>query len=583
MATGRGGLKERIRRQREPSYETLQAEHIREDSASPPMDVEIHCGWGRLLMAHTFSDNQNLVDRLMEERMGERDIALYVSNPHVLLSLAPQSLFLDPSDTLRLWMNQYHPRRRTAQDIIIRRMSSTRDVEAVNRIYQQRKMVPLDSETVLESRHSKKVVYLLAETQQGQIVGTVTGVNHTRVYSDPNKGSSLWCLAVSTECMVAGVGEAMVRYLIEYFQARGCQYLDLSVMHDNAEAKALYTKLGFQAIRTFAIKKKNAINERLFVGPEKPRLNPYAQIIIDEALRRGIKVEVDDAERNLFTLIFGGRSIRCNESLSDLTSAITLTLCQDKTLTHRVLRKRNLKTPEHTLYQSDSTALAFLEKHGAIVVKPVDGEQGMGVAVDLRSSDAVLEAVKEAQKYSERVLLETYCPGHDLRIVVIGYEVVAAAIRRPPHVRGDGKHTLRDLIEKQSRRRQAATGGESRIPLDDETYRCIREKGFDWDSVPEAGTEITVRKTANLHTGGTLEDVTGSLNPELAKAAVEAAMALDIPVVGLDFLVPDHEGNEYVIIEANERPGLENHAPQPTAQKFLDLLFPHSHREEGNA
>jgi len=83
-----------------------------------------------------------------------------------------------------------------------------------------------------------------------------------------------------------------------------------------------------------------------------------------------------------------------------------------------------------------------------------------------------------------------------------------------------------------------------------------------------------VRKTANLHTGGTIHDVTDQLHPELVRAAEAAARCLEIPVTGLDFMVPDVAGSDYVIIEANERPGLANHEPRPTAQRFVDLLFP---------
>jgi D-alanine-D-alanine ligase-like ATP-grasp enzyme len=90
----------------------------------------------------------------------------------------------------------------------------------------------------------------------------------------------------------------------------------------------------------------------------------------------------------------------------------------------------------------------------------------------------------------------------------------------------------------------------------------------------EQDEEIEVRKTANLHTGGTIHDVTPQLHPELARAAEEASRVLDIPVVGFDFMVPDVEGPDYVVIEANERPGLANHEPQPTAEAYLDLLFP---------
>jgi D-alanine-D-alanine ligase-like ATP-grasp enzyme len=83
-----------------------------------------------------------------------------------------------------------------------------------------------------------------------------------------------------------------------------------------------------------------------------------------------------------------------------------------------------------------------------------------------------------------------------------------------------------------------------------------------------------VRKTANLHTGGTIEDVTGETHPELIRAAIRAARAIDIPVTGIDLMVKSPRRPDYVFIEANERPGLANHEPQPTAERFLDLLFP---------
>lgn len=84
---------------------------------------------------------------------------------------------------------------------------------------------------------------------------------------------------------------------------------------------------------------------------------------------------------------------------------------------------------------------------------------------------------------------------------------------------------------------------------------------------------LKVRKTANLHTGGTIHDVTSSLHKTLRTAAIDAARAINIPVTGLDFIVPAVDGPEYAIIEANERPGLANHEPQPTAERFIDLLF----------
>jgi D-alanine-D-alanine ligase-like ATP-grasp enzyme len=156
--------------------------------------------------------------------------------------------------------------------------------------------------------------------------------------------------------------------------------------------------------------------------------------------------------------------------------------------------------------------------------------------------------------------------------------VVAAAVRRPAEVVGDGRSTVADLVRATSRRRERATDGESSIPLDEMTAEVVAAAGRAMDDVLPAGERLRVRRTANLHTGGTIEDVTDRLHPELADAAVRASRAIGIPVTGLDFLVPDVDGPEHVFVEANERPGLANHEPQPVVERFVDLLFPETRR-----
>ena len=566
---------QRLIRGQTPSYERLQARLAEDHSSQPSQPQAIHCGWGRLLIGHTYPDATALAEALLDEQPGERDIALYVAAPHQVLAHAPQQLFLDPSDTLRLWFTDYRPARRSFRGFRIRRAQSEADWQAINSLYQTRGMLPIDADKLTPYNDGGPTYWLAEDEDSGAVIGSVMGLNHQRAFRDPENGSSLWCLAVDPQCSRPGVGEVLVRHLIEHGMSRGLAYLDLSVLHDNLQAKALYAKLGFRDLPTFAIKRRNGINQALFLGPgPEAGLNPYARIIVDEAQRRGIEVQVDDAEGGLFTLSQGGRRIRCRESLSDLTSALSMSLCQDKRLTHRAFARAGLRQPAQCLAGSAEENAAFLAEHGALVVKPVDGEQGQGVAVDLRSAEAVEDAIARARQFDSRVLLESYHPGQDLRIVVIGYQVVAAAIRHPASVVGDGVHCIGALIEAQSRRRQAATGGESRIPLDAETQRTLHDAGYDYSSVLPAGTRLAVRKTANLHTGGTLEDVTARLHPTLAEAAVCAARALEIPVVGLDLLVPAADQPDYVLIEANERVGLANHEPQPTAERFIDLLFP---------
>lgn len=543
------------------------------------------CGWGRLIFGHTFDSNEALAEALTEEKPEQRDIGLYLRDPHVVLSLAPQELFLDPSHTYRLWFSAYRPPKVRHGGFTIRFLQSKQDARDINRLYKRRNMVPTDTEFVWNNRASRDLIYLIAEDNNtGQAIGTVTGVDHKAVFDDPEDGSSLWCLAVDPDTQHPGVGMALVTTLAEHFMTRGRAHMDLSVLHDNTQAIALYEKTGFARVPVFCIKRKNPINQNLFIGPDvQHQLNPYAAIIVDEARRRGISVDILDEKEGYFRLRWGGRAVTCRESLTELTHAIALSRCDHKRLTHDVLSKAGLKVPEQIVADDDKTNLAFMQEHGSIVVKPARGEQGRGISADVSDEDELEEGLRNARRYCDEVLLEKRVSGDDLRIVVINHEVVAAALRRPAMITGNGRDTVGELIRKLSRRRSAATQGESRIPMDEETRRCIAKAGYDMDDIPEKGLGIHVRSTANLHTGGTLHDVTDRLHPELGQAAVRAAQALDIPVVGIDLMVSNPEQPDYAIIEANERVGLANHEPQPTAQRFIDFLFPETSHRTQNA
>ncbi len=540
-------------------------------------DVAVECGWGRLIFAPTFSEMEKIAEILKSEKPGQRDIVFYLSDPHVVLAYAPQQLFLDPSHTYRIWMEQYRPSRRRPQGFFIRRLNSREDIRQSNAILAKCHMMTLEPEFVWKNRRSRVVHYLVAEDfESGEILGVVCGVDHMQAFSDPENGSSLWSLAVEPNCPYPGVGEYLSRHLAETFLARGRAFMDLSVMHNNHQAIKLYEKIGFTRINVFSIKRKNVINEPLFTAPapEESTLNPYAQIIIDEARKRGIEVEILDADAAYFRLRFGGRSIICRESLTELTTAIAMSRCDDKRVTHRLLSQAGLKVPHQQLAAGSEENQAFLQLHQRVVVKPIRGEQGQGVAVDLRSPQALEKAIDRARQFCPDVLLEEMAEGQDLRIVVIDYKVVAASLRRPPQVVGTGRHSLGELLEVYNRRRRMATRGESQVPLDSETERCLEDAGYSLSSVLPKGEKVILRKTANLHTGGTIHDVTDKLHLELRRVAERAAQVISIPVVGFDLIVKDPAEDTYAIIEANERPGLANHEPQPTAERFVDLLFP---------
>jgi GNAT-family acetyltransferase (TIGR03103 family) len=559
--------------------------------ASPPhlikamdKDVELELGWGRLIFGQTFADSRQLVEALRREGPGRRDICIYARESHVVVAEAPTELFIDPSHTYRLRFADSLKQEELAPSplgVTVRTLDDQVDADAMNRVYVRCGMVPARIDVIWDNHlHVPAVKYLLAvRDEDGAVVGTVTGVDHELLFSDPEQGSSLWTLAVDPAAGLPGVGAALTRALAEHFRSSGRAYMDLSVAHDNAAAIALYEKLGFRRVPVLAIKRKNAINEPLFTPPPETidDLNPYARIIADEALRRGIWVEVLDAETGEIRLTHGGRSVVTRESLSEFTSAVAMCRCDDKRLTRRLVSEAGITVPRARLATFDQDDYAFLTEVGEVVVKPTRGEQGKGITVGVTSEHGPGEltaALARAREQSPEVLIEQRVVGHDLRLVVIDGRVVAAALRMPPEIIGTGEHTIRDLIAAESRRRSAATGGESRIPIDDVTEATVAEANWRLDEVLPQGTRLRVRHTANLHQGGTIHDVTAQVNQELCRVAVTAAEAIGIPVTGIDLLVPDITGSEYAFIEANERPGLANHEPQPTAAAFVDFLFP---------
>jgi GNAT-family acetyltransferase (TIGR03103 family) len=318
--------------------------------------------------------------------------------------------------------------------------------------------------------------------------------------------------------------------------------------------------------------------EHLEVPAGYDRCNRYTTVIVDEALQRGLDVEIIDSTRGELRLSSEHRSMVTIESMSELTSATALRRCDHKLVTRRVLTAAGLPVAPGRLATFDDADLDFLRTWRDIVVKPARGEQGWGITVGVTEREQLERACADAGSVCPEVLLEARCEGDDLRVVVIDDAVVAASVRRPATVVGNGTDDVATLISELSAEREARTAGASRVPLDDATEAVVAAAGHTFESVLPPGEPLTVRRTANLHTGGTMHDVTDSLHPAIAAAAVAATRAIGIPVAGVDLIVPDPSGEDFTIIEVNEQPGLANHEPRPTVERFVDLLFPETRR-----
>jgi cyanophycin synthetase len=212
-----------------------------------------------------------------------------------------------------------------------------------------------------------------------------------------------------------------------------------------------------------------------------------------------------------------------------------------------------------------------------VVVKPRDGNQGKGVTVNISDPAKLERAYAAALEYGSSILVERFIPGHDHRILVVGDRVVAAARRDPPHVIGDGVHTIRALVDELNRDPRRGEGHASsltRIRFDDIALARLREQGYEADSVPPQGARVVLRNNANLSTGGSATDVTDDVHPDIAARAVEAARVVGLHIAGID-LVCDNvlqplEEQGGAAVEVNAAPGLRMHL-SPSYGKGRDV------------
>jgi len=317
------------------------------------------------------------------------------------------------------------------------------------------------------------------------------------------------------------------------------------------------------------------------------RLGPSTAAIVRAARRRGISVRrLNDA--SLVQLGNGARGRRICTAETDRTSAIAEAIASDKELTRSLLRAIGVPAPEGRPVTDAEDAWSAAEDIGLpVVVKPRDGNHGRGVATDLTTREAVVRAYAAARAESDQVMVERFIPGADYRLLVIGGRLVAAALREPAQVLGDGRSTILQLIEVVNRDPRRSDGHAtvlSFIKIDPVALGVLTEQGFTPDSVPPAGKRVLIRRNGNLSTGGTATDVTDDVHPEVAARVIEAARVIGLDIAGVDVVTPDiSRPLEEVgggIVEVNAGPGLRMHLepsagkPRPVGEAIVEMLFP---------
>ena len=316
-------------------------------------------------------------------------------------------------------------------------------------------------------------------------------------------------------------------------------------------------------------------------------LGPSTKAIVDAAKARGIPWRRLN-ESSLVQLGYGHNQRRICTAEADSTSAIAESIAQDKDLTRMLLKTIGVPTPEGRPVESAEDAWEAAQDIGLpVVVKPQYGNHGRGVATNLQDRQQVEAAYVAAREEGSSIICERPAPGDDYRVLVIGGKMVAAARREPAHVFGDGQSTVQQLIDvvnKDPRRSDGHSTSLSFIKVDAVALGVLLEQGLTPDIIAPLGKKVSIRRNANLSTGGTAADVTDLVHPDVARQCVEAARVIGLDIAGVDVVAQDItqplQGQRGVIVEVNAGPGLRMHIepssglPRPVGQAIIDMMYP---------
>ncbi|WP_420992886.1 cyanophycin synthetase [Cupriavidus sp. 30B13] len=306
---------------------------------------------------------------------------------------------------------------------------------------------------------------------------------------------------------------------------------------------------------------------------EDLRLGPSTGSIVYAGVARGIPYR-RLTQGSMVQFGWGSKQRRIQAAETDMTSAVSESIAQDKDLTKTLLHAAGVPVPlGRTVTDADQAWAAAQEINAPVVVKPRDGNQGKGVAVRIRTREEIDAAFEVASDISSDVIVERYIPGHDFRLLVVGKHLVAAARRDPPQVTGDGRHTVRELVEevnRDPRRGEGHATSLTKIRFDDIALAVLAKQNLTADSVPPKGTRVVLRNNANLSTGGSATDVTDDVHPDMAARAVAAAQMVGLDICGVDAVcetvLKPFEEQAGGIVEVNAAPGLRMHL-QPSYGK----------------
>ena len=327
--------------------------------------------------------------------------------------------------------------------------------------------------------------------------------------------------------------------------------------------------------------------ERFIHYAQARAFGPSTASLVEAAKKRGIPwLRLN--RQSLVQFGYGRYQERIQATTTSRTSNIAVEVASDKEETNGILRDLGLPVPEQRLVRRPQDAVRAAERIGyPVVLKPLAGNHGRGVSINLNTPEEVEVAFDKAREHGRSIIVEGFLEGFDHRLLVVNGKLVAAAKRMPGHVVGDGKNTVEQLVNIVNEDPRRGVGHEkvlTRLEFDHQAERLLKKLGYDRNTVPEKDEVVYLRSTANLSTGGTAIDVTDIIHPDNREMAERTIKAIGLDIGGVDFLTKDisHSYRESGggICEVNAGPGFRMHVapsegtPRDVAGPVIDMLFP---------
>lgn len=320
---------------------------------------------------------------------------------------------------------------------------------------------------------------------------------------------------------------------------------------------------------------------------EEERLGPSTGCIVDEAMARGIPF-IRLNRHSLVQLGYGINQKRIRATIASTTGSIAVDIACDKEETKNLLEAAEIPVPRGRIVYSEEGLKDAVDRiNFPIVTKPVDGNHGKGATTNITNWEDAIRGLEAAKKYSRGVIVEKFITGQDHRVLVINYKFVAAAIRKPAAIIGDGKHTIQELIDKTNEDPRRGYGHEkslTQIKIDVFTEDILTKNELTLDSVLSKDKELFLKPTANLSTGGTATDVTDLVHPDNIFMCERIARIIGLDICGIDIMAENltepltQTGG--AILEVNAAPGFRMHIdptvgiPRNAAEPVIDMLYP---------